>query len=289
MCMKKLIVAAACGVLFSAGHAAGADDKAACLDAVSQGQTLRDAHRLVEARAQFRICGGPQCPHVLQTDCATWLAELERILPTVVFSAKDGAGHDVLDASVSVDGKVVASKLDGEAVPVDPGLRTFRFERPDGTTTTQQILIKEGEKARGVALVLEPAAAPPPRQPGAPPSATGSPGAEHEPLPSPAALRPASPMRLIGWIVGGAGIAGLGVATGIALDAKSKDNTAAGEPGLARQTDSQAAVQQGNVATVVFGIGAAALATGVVLWILAPSPSTTVGINGRDVVLRGSF
>jgi hypothetical protein len=85
-----------------------------------------------------------------------------------------------------------------------------------------------------------------------------------------------------------AGIVGLGVGVGLGLAAKSKDNTAAGEPGTARQTDSQSTTKEGNLATVVFAVGGAALATGAVLWFLAPSAHTAVGTNGRAVVLRGS-
>lgn len=285
--MKKTF-AAACAVLCLAGHSARADDKSVCLSAVAQAQTLRDAHRLVEAREQFRICGRAQCPMVVQGDCATWLSELERILPTVVLSAKDGAGHELVDATVSVDGKVIASRLDGHAVSVDPGLRTFRFERPDGTSATQQALVKEGEKARGIAVVLG-GAPPSPPAPVAPLPPAEPPAAGHEASGAPGSPASASPMRSIGWIVGGVGIVGLGVATGIALDAKSKDSAAANEPGMARQVDSHNAAQEGNLATIVFGIGAAAVATGAVLWILSPSASTSVGTNGRDILLRGSF
>ena len=81
----------------------------------------------------------------------------------------------------------------------------------------------------------------------------------------------------------------LGAATALALDAKSKDNAAASEPGIARQTDSHSAAQQGNVATVVFAVGAAAVAAGVVLWLLSPAPRTQVGTDGHELLLRGTF
>jgi len=94
----------------------------------------------------------------------------------------------------------------------------------------------------------------------------------------------------IGAIVAGAtGLVALGVGGVIALDAKSKDNTAAGEPGLARQTDSQSAVNEGNAATVIAAVGGALVATGIVLWIVSPKSNVTVGVAPGRAVLGGRF
>jgi hypothetical protein len=136
------------------GSGKPADEKAVCLDAVSKGQPLRDAHQLVEARDQFQICARAECPARLRTDCASWLSDIERTVPTVVLSAKDGAGRDVADVKVTVDYKPFVDRLDGHAIAVDPGMRTFRFLRSDGSVVTEQALIKEGEKARNVSVVL---------------------------------------------------------------------------------------------------------------------------------------
>ncbi len=266
---------------------AWADDKAACLDANGQAQTLRDARRLVDAREQLRICARAECPRVVRSDCVTWLAEVEKALPTVVLSAKDATGKDVREATVTVDGKALATRLDGQALAVDPGPHTFRFERADGAAATQQVVIRDGEKARAVSVVL--AAGAPVAPVPVPVPASPEPVPMPTPAPQDAGSRPSSSLRLVGWIVGGAGVVAVGVGGGIALAAKSKDQTAAGEPGLARQTDSQAAVQQGNVATLVMGLGAAAVATGVVLWIVSPGSSTRVGTNGHELLLGGAF
>src|SRR5262245_7790898 len=81
------------------------DDKKVCLAAAAQGQTLRDAHKLVEAREQFRTCAREQCPRVVQKDCVAWLSDVEKNLPSVVLTAKDEAGADIVEGKVSVDGK----------------------------------------------------------------------------------------------------------------------------------------------------------------------------------------
>src|ERR1700733_10293046 len=86
-----------------------ADEKAACLDAASKGQRFRDTHKLVEAREQLRVCAAAQCPAVVQSDCANWLADVEKALPSVVLSAKSGTGVDLVDVTVSVDGQALGS------------------------------------------------------------------------------------------------------------------------------------------------------------------------------------
>ena len=277
----------------------GAVDKATCLDAVSKGQRMRDTHQLVEAREKFRLCARAECPAVVQTDCAGWLADVEKTLPTVVLSAKDHGRRDVVDVRVSVDGQPIASALDGQAVGVNPGLRTFRFERAaDGRTATSQVLIKEGEKARGVAVML------PGDQVVGTPGATGpatDASAEANRATTPSSST--STVRVLGLVIGVAGVLGMAASAGAAVDAKSRDNSAANEPGTLRQTDSAGAVSEGNIATVILGVGGAMAVAGVVLWIAAPSgrasgPSAIVpeggrnlmmGTDGRGVFLSGSF
>jgi hypothetical protein len=94
---------------------------------------------------------------------------------------------------------------------------------------------------------------------------------------------------VVGIVLGGIGIAGVGAGVGIAVDAKSRDKTAAGESGTARQTDSGSAVSEGNAATVVLSVGAAIAAVGVVVWLTAPRAKVAVGTNGHELILEGSF
>jgi hypothetical protein len=172
-----------------------ADDTAACLDASTKAQTLRDAHQLVEARAQLRACAASSCPAVVQRDCANWLVEVDKSLPTVVVTAKNRAGADLVEVKVSVDERSFVSKLDGAAVPMNPGPHTFHFEGADGTRVDQQVVIKEGEKNQPVAVVLGAAVPPPPPAP----TSTGA----TEPVGS------SSPWRTVGWALGGVGVAGV--------------------------------------------------------------------------------
>jgi hypothetical protein len=94
---------------------------------------------------------------------------------------------------------------------------------------------------------------------------------------------------VLGVSVAGAGLVGLGVGGVLGLLAKSQYGRAEGETGTPRHDDSVSAVGAGNVASVVFGVGAGVAAAGVVLWLTAPSASTTVGTSGNELFVHGTF
>jgi hypothetical protein len=189
--MKRTAFTVLCGAIAFATPPAVAQDKAACLDAASKAQSLRDAHKLVEAREQLRVCASVGCPGVVQSDCGNWLVEVERALPTVVVAAKSPAGADLFDVRVTVDGAPLASKLDGQAVPINAGPHTFHFESAAAGAVDAQVLVKEGEKNQPISVVLgTPAPSVTPSQP------TDSGGGP-------------SPWKTVGWVTGGVGVAGL--------------------------------------------------------------------------------
>jgi hypothetical protein len=110
-------------------------------------------------RAAFKnllVCAQSNCPTVVRNDCVYWLAEVEKLVPSVTVQAKDKDGADLTDVSVSVDGEPLVSRLDGLTVPVDPGLRTFRFEHVGSTPIEQKIVIREGQKGRVIAIQFDP-------------------------------------------------------------------------------------------------------------------------------------
>src|SRR5215469_5136429 len=92
-----------------------------CIDANASAQTLRKNGKFREAREQLHLCLDPHCPKLVSRDCATRLDELDLAQPTIVFDAKDRTGNDLGAVKVTVDGRPLVDKLDGTAVPVDPG------------------------------------------------------------------------------------------------------------------------------------------------------------------------
>ena len=279
-----LACAGATGIALAASPVR-AQDRAACLQAASDGQTSRNAHKLIDARARFRLCAGIACPSVVQAQCVSWLAEVERSLPTVVVTAKDAAGADLVDVKVTVDGVPFATKLDGGAVPLDPGPHTFHLELADGTARDEPVVVREGAKDQSIAVVLrrpgeEAAPAPPSPSPAPPPAGV---------VAVPAAGEPSSSglggMRVAALVVGGVGVAGIAVGAVFGVQAMSKKNQSDAQcPGgstgpcsdegvsLAKQ-----GVSAGNASTVAFAVGLAGVAGGVVLWLTAPRPSSAQG------------
>jgi hypothetical protein len=156
--MKRCIVLV-CLAALGATRTAAADDKATCLEAASEGQTLRDAHKLFEARAKFRVCAAAGCPAVVQSDCAHWLDEADKAQPTVVFIAKDASGKDVSAVRVTVDGKPLTETLDGTGLAVDPGRHVFTFTVAGQAPVATTLVLASGEKDRREHISLGGAAA----------------------------------------------------------------------------------------------------------------------------------
>jgi len=152
--MKTTLLLGVCALTTLASVEALADDKAACLDAASEGQTLRDAHKLVEARNQFLVCARQECPSVVRKDCTTWVEQAQSSLPTVVPTATDEVGNSLPSVKVSMDGKVLLERADGRAVEVNPGTHTFTFEAADGTKTDLQVAVAEGQKNERIAATI---------------------------------------------------------------------------------------------------------------------------------------
>jgi hypothetical protein len=116
---------------------------------------------------------------------------------------------------------------------------------------------------------------------------------------------PSSSRRTIALVVGGVGVAGVVVGTIFGLAAISKksesDNGCPGGssgPCYPAGVDaSKTAVSDGNVATIAFGVGGAALAGAAVLWLTAPKSGATgsvrvaptAGARGAGLSAVGSF
>lgn len=131
------------------GSGADSSGKRRCYAEYENAQVARQAGRLRDARAALVVCSNTACPAAVQTDCVTWLDQVTKSLPTVVFVARVNQRDDV-GVSVFMDGQPIVTRLDGKALAVDPGPHTFRFERPPFPPQEQQVLISEGEKDRQV-------------------------------------------------------------------------------------------------------------------------------------------
>jgi hypothetical protein len=162
--------------------AADSDARKACFRSYELGQRLRRDGRMREARERLIACASDACPAGIRTDCAQWLVEVEAATPSIIIFARTEDGADVSELHVSVDGKHLSDRLDGKAIPLDPGRHRLRLEGRGLVPVERDLLLREREQSRSVLVeVARLADAPAPRR-------------------EPAAV----------WVLGGVGVAALG-------------------------------------------------------------------------------
>lgn len=180
-----------------------ADETGACIESAEKAQKLRRDKKLTEARPELLTCSRDVCPQQIRNDCTRWLSDIDTAMSTVVVRARDSEGHDLIDVKVYVDGQLLLPKLQGTSVPVDPGQHKFRYELPNGKSVEDDVLIAEGEKDRVLRVNIPTETA---GGGGGGGGATTSSGGGPGPVP---------------WIIGGIGVAALGVFVGLQVDAQS--------------------------------------------------------------------
>lgn len=189
--MKRIALVMITLVLLSTSHAF-AQDKVACAAAYEKVQIDRRDGHLRAAHENAALCSRASCPAVLQRDCLVWLRELEATLPSVVIEATGPNGRETLDVRVTCDGALLAERLDGRAMSIDPGPHTCRFETA-GATMTDSIVLHEGDQHRRWRVAFPVSAPPPPSRP------------------EPAPHRQRVPIAA--YVLGGLGLAAVGAGT----------------------------------------------------------------------------
>jgi hypothetical protein len=137
--------------LFLAVPAHAADEPTPCNAEYESAQLLRRERQLIEAREKLVLCAQESCPEVARANCQRWLSEVDAATPTVVLEATDG-GDPVTAVRVWLDDKQLSARLTGAAVPVNPGLHKFRFERRGRSPIEKKVMVLEGVKSRVISV-----------------------------------------------------------------------------------------------------------------------------------------
>lgn len=265
----------------------------ACIQAHTDAQVLRKDGQLIEARERLLRCAQSDCPSVVIDDCAGWLPGLENSIPTAVFAISDPQGHDIVDAKVRDDqGRMLAERPTGRAVPLNPGLYTIEISAEGYATLRERFVMRESEKNRIVRVTMQPVAAettvPPPAMP------EGSGGLK--------------PIPTASWILGGAALAG-GIAFGISgvlyLAAKSDlEEKQCSASDAACERERRAIASRGKTYTTIDQIAgpvaAASLVAAVIVYAVSdPAPDTDssarlrlqplASVHGAQLELSGQF
>jgi serine/threonine-protein kinase len=179
------------------------------------------------------------------------------------------AGADVPGLEVRLDGNLVGRPALGVAVPVDPGPHEVAASAPGKLAWKSTAIAPEGPGR--VAIVIPALEAAPEQAPAAATQATAS---------APTSDKPPADgktQRIVAYVLGGVGVAGIGVGSVFGLNAIAKYDESNEQgcngnqcPPAAAETRREAQ-SAGTISTVAFVIGGAALAGGVVLFLTAPS------------------
>jgi hypothetical protein len=269
---RRLVTSAALVAACCASSLARADDKAACMSAYEQTQTLRKQGKLDAAREQAEACSREVCAAFIRSDCGKWLDELKAAQPTMVVTVRDAAGQPSANARVSLDGAPWPAKV-GAAAPVSPGTHKLLVEIDGEPPHAEDVVVRDGEKNHAVTVSFEHAAAP------ATTGATEAAPPARSPLP---------------WIVGGVGVAGVVVGAVFAAVVLHDKSVVDRECHDATQTCSSTGASAassgsslGPVSTIGFVVGGVGLGGAAALFLLrkpAPSASTAPSASLTPVV-----
>ena len=133
-------------------QAKGKQDARACAAAYKNGQEKVQSGHLVEASQLFTRCSDQACGAPLWQECTTKNTQLYSALPSVVPVVTDDSGDPRIDVQVKMDGQLIATRLDGRAVPVDPGTHEFSFINESGVFASETVTIAKGEHNRPIAV-----------------------------------------------------------------------------------------------------------------------------------------
>jgi len=258
-------------------RAAAPSDGDACAASYERAQEDRSAGRLVDARAELLVCAQTSCPEFIMTDCRRWLDEVEYAIPTVVFAVREGL-RDLEDVLVTRNGKLIANRLDGRAVAVDPGKQRFVFELKGNRQRTVDALIVEGEKSRVIAVEVSP------------PDEVAL--TEYGGVRPPPALAPKRPMSSVPLVFAGVGAVALGSFTGFAVAGWRQESSLADRCApRCTEGEVQSVRRKYLLADISLGVGVGALAVAGYLYLRdpfqEPTPALTLAIQPGGTLLTG--
>jgi hypothetical protein len=256
----------ACFFLSTPAHAQETPDVAApsrsrCLTEHERAQDARLGGQLLDARAALRECSSAACPTLVSRDCVSWLAEVERQMPSVIFAAAQD-GQDIVTLRVKEGERVLADSITGTPLALDPGPHHFVAELPGFPLQEATYVLQAGDKARVVRFEF---VSPLPPLPITAPAT---------PAPRRADTALARPIPTISYVLAGAALvsAVTGSVLGTAALSKRKDTETGCAP-LCSDRDVQGMRNLALGSDIAFAL--ALLATGGAAYTYATRPSVT--------------
>ena len=141
-------------VLLGVAPRAARADVGACLEAAESGQARRAAGKLIESKRDLLACAVLSCPTSVRADCVRWLVEVEAAVPSILVRAHDEHDQDLGAVTVTIDGGLAGSTLDGRPIVLNPGSHSLRFSAPGRVTVDQVLVIRQSEHNRLVSVAM---------------------------------------------------------------------------------------------------------------------------------------
>jgi hypothetical protein len=206
--------------------------------------------------------------------------ELETKLPTLTIVVSTAA--DRPDLQIKRDGDTVGRPAWGAAIPIDPGAHTIEATAAGHKPWHGQVSVEGAGVQSSIEvppLEIEPAIAPGPVVPPSPPPADGA----VRPEPAIMGRSGGSGQRAVAVALGSVGLAGVVVGAVFGGIARSDNNDAKGHCLIDSACDAQgmsstaSAQHAATASTIAFTAGGVLAATGVVLYLTAPSGASPAG------------
>lgn len=206
-------------------------------------------------------------------------AEIEPLVPKVTIAVSAGTA-----ASLAIDGASVDVAKIGTPIPLDPGAHSIAAKDADGNEKKVDVdLAEKDDKQVTIAFEAGAAKTPETSEPLPPPPVLPD---EDKPAPS---RDPMATRRTIGWIVGGAGVASLGVSLAFLLMRNSKVSSLDAQcvdmkcPPTASD-DLDAAKTDVTISRIALGVGLVSLGVGAYLLVTSRPRSESPPPTGVSFV-----
>ena len=215
--------------------------------------------------------------------------DLRSRIPTLTLKVDGVSGHDP-SLELSINGRAIGAAQLGQAQSLNPGVYQVSGSVSPDRRDESKVVLEKGQNLTVVLALAAPSLTPPP------PGGSNADGSLVDY--SDASSRPTP---WLAYAAGGVGVAGVGtgLVTGLMATSKhSEAETACGEDRICPPgTEAVNAFRTLRlISTVSYGIGAAGIAAGVVLWLTASDgdESTQVGAiepwgTGNTAGIRGTF
>ncbi|HTU58625.1 MAG TPA: hypothetical protein VMF89_09325 [Polyangiales bacterium] len=137
------------GFAFS-GHAAAQEGQNDCSVVYDEGRDAEREGDLHAALELYQSCAQESCANPVRRSCEARALRLELDAPSIVPLANTADGQPLVDADVTMDGKLLTSRLDGLAIAVEPGLHDFVFSKHGEVFGQVRLVIAQGQRNREI-------------------------------------------------------------------------------------------------------------------------------------------